>query len=317
MPNTLLVYNPVAGRYPSRLLTERAAGVLEEYGWGVDIETTSGGEHIHSLACQAVENKKDSLIVVGGDGSLNKALPGLVGTETALGVLPAGTANVWAQQIGLPGLSWTRWKALEESAHQLARGHIKQVDVGLSNDKHFLLWSGIGIDAFIVHRIEPRKQWEKNFTVARYAASAVWSASQWHGISLRIDTGDSHIEGKYMLAEISNIRLYAGGFATLSPQASLDDGLMELWLFDGESLEEVLQQAWSIWSGQHVNSKQVIFKQFDKITLESDTPIYLQMDGEPEFGGRQVSISVLPRNLNVLIPERAPEMLFQANHSQR
>ena len=299
------------------MLTERAANVLEGYGWGVDIETTSGGEHIHSLANQAVEDKKDSLIVVGGDGSLNKALPGLVGTETALGVLPAGTSNVWAQQIGLPGLSWTRWKALEESAHRLARGHIKQVDVGLSNDKHFLLWSGIGIDAFIVHRIEPRKQWEKNFTVMRYAASAVWSARQWQGIDLRVVTDELNIEGKFILAEVSNIRLYAGGYATLSPQASLDDGLMELWLFDGESLEEVLQQAWSVWSGQHVNSNRVQFRQFDKVTLESDTPIYLQMDGEPEFGGRQVSISVLPRNLKVLIPEGAPEMLFQANHSQR
>ena len=317
MPNTLLVYNPVAGRYPSRMLTERAAGVLEGYGWGVDIETTSGGEHIHSLASQAVEDKKDSLIVVGGDGSLNKALPGLVGTETALGVLPAGTANVWAQQIGLPGLSWTRWKALEESAHRLARGYIKQVDVGLSNDKHFLLWSGIGIDAFIVHRIEPRKQWEKNFTVMRYAASAVWSARQWQGIDLRVVTDELEIEGKFMLAEVSNIRLYAGGYATLSPQASLDDGLMELWLFDGESLEEVLQQAWSVWSGQHVNSKRVQFRQFDKVTLESDTPIYLQMDGEPEFAGKRVSISVLPRKLKVLFPEGAPEMLFQANHSQK
>ena len=158
MPNTLLVYNPVAGRYPSRMLTERAAEVLEGYGWEVEIETAKGGEHIRALASQAVEEKKDSIIIVGGDGSLNKALPGLVGTETALGVLPAGTANVWAQQIELPGLSLTRWKALEESAHRLARGQIKKMDVGLSNDKHFLLWSGIGIDAFIVHRIEPRKR---------------------------------------------------------------------------------------------------------------------------------------------------------------
>jgi len=214
-------------------------------------------------------------------------------------------------------LSWTRWKALEESAHRLARGHIKQVDVGLSNDKHFLLWSGIGIDAFIVHRIEPRKQWEKNFTVMRYAASAVWSARQYQGIDLRVVTDELKIEGKFMLAEVSNIRLYAGGYATLSPQASLDDGLMEMWLFDGESLEEVLQQAWSVWSGQHVKSKRVQFRQFDKVTLESDTPIYLQMDGEPEFAGRRVSIRVLHRNLKVLIPEGAPEVLFQANYNQR
>jgi YegS/Rv2252/BmrU family lipid kinase len=309
-----MVYNPVAGRYPSRMLTERAASVLQQYGWDVEIETTTGGDHIFSLASQAVLDKKDSLIVVGGDGSLNKALPGLVGTETALGVLPAGTSNVWAKEIGLPGLSWTRWKALEESAHRLARGNIKRVDVGLSNEKHFLLWSGIGIDAFIVHRIEPRKQWEKNFTLVRYAANAVWSASKWQGVKLRIVIDDLNVEGKFMLAEVSNIRLYAGGFATLSPQARLDDGLMELWLFDGENLEEVLQQAWSLWSGKHVNSKRVKFMQFKKVILESDSPIHLQMDGEPEYGGMQVSISVLPGILKVIIPDQAPKSLFQVNH---
>ena len=313
MPNTLLVYNPVAGRYPSRMLTERAARVLQQYGWSVEIETTTGGSHIQSLARQAVQDNRDSIIVVGGDGSLNKALPGLVGTETALGVLPAGTANVWAQELGLPGLSWTRWSALEESAHRLARGQVQQVDVGLCNNKHFLLWSGIGIDAFIVHRIEPRKQWEKNFTVMRYAASAVWNASQWQGIDLRVVGDDLHVEGKFMLAEVSNIRLYAGGFATLSPEASLDDGLMELWLFEGENLEDILQQAWSLWSGRHVNSKRVQYMQFKEIILESNTPIYLQLDGEPEVGGKQVAIAVLPKSLKVLIPDKAPRPVFQAD----
>ena len=313
MPNTLLVYNPVAGRYPSRMLTERAAGILQQYGWNVEIETTTGGGHINSLARQAVLENRDSIIIVGGDGSLNKALAGLVGTDTALGVLPAGTANVWAKELGLPGLSWKRWDALEESAHRMARGGVVQVDVGLCNDKHFLLWSGIGIDAFIVHRIEPRKQWEKNFTIMRYVATAVWDASQWRGIDLRIVADDFQMEGRFMLAEVGNIRLYAGGYATLSPEASLVDGLMELWLFDGENLEDVLQQAWALWSGKHVNSNRVQFKEFNKIVLESDTPIYLQLDGEPEYGGERVTVSVLPRALKVLIPDTAPKSLFHVD----
>jgi YegS/Rv2252/BmrU family lipid kinase len=310
MPTTLLVYNPVAGRYPSRMLTERAAKVLEGYGWQVDIETTRDGSQIPLLAQQAVQDKKDMLIIVGGDGSINKALPSLVGTDTALGVLPAGTSNVWAQELGLPGLSWTRWKALEESAHRLAKGDVRRVDIGKCNEKYFLLWSGIGIDAFIVHRIEPRKQWEKNFTLVRYGASVVWSASQWQGVDIRVFADGMQVEGRYMLVEVSNIRLYAGGLAKLSPQANLDDGLMELWLFDGESVNDVLQQAWSLWSGRHVESDRVKFVQFNQIVIESDTPIYLQMDGEPEVGGQQVAISVLPRQLKVMVPDRAPSSLF-------
>ncbi|MBK5108692.1 MAG: diacylglycerol kinase family lipid kinase [Anaerolineales bacterium] len=311
MPSALLVYNPVAGRYPAHMLTERAAKVLESYGWKVDIRTTSEGSQIPLLAQQAVQENMDSLIIVGGDGSLNKALPSLVGTDTALGVLPAGTANVWAQELHLPGLSWTRWSALEESAHRLAKGEIRQVDIGKCNEKYFLLWSGIGIDAFIVHRIEPRKQWEKNFTLVRYGASAVWSARQWQGVNIRVLIDGTQIEGKFMLVEASNIRLYAGGLATLSPQATLDDGLMELWLFDGDSIEQILQQAWSLWSGKHIDSEKARYVQFKQIVLESDKPIHMQMDGEPEIGGTRVSVSVLPRQLKVLVPDQAPDSLFE------
>ena len=311
MPSTLLIYNPVAGRYPSHMLTERAAKVLESYGWNVDIETTVEGSQIPLLARQAVKDRKDSLIIVGGDGSLNKVLPSLVGTDTALGVLPAGTANVWAQELQLPGLSWTRWNALEESAHRLAKGEERRVDTGKCNEKHFLLWSGIGIDAFIVHRIEPRKQWEKNFTLVRYGASAVLSARTWQGVNIRVLADGMQLEGKFMLVEVSNIRLYAGGLTTLSPQATLDDGLMELWLFDGSSVEDVLQQAWSLWSGKHIDSERVKFIQFKQIVLESDAPIYLQMDGEPEIGGTKVEVSVLHRQLKVLVPDQAPDNLFR------
>jgi diacylglycerol kinase (ATP) len=315
MHQTLLIYNPVAGRYPSRILTARAAKVFQQYGWGVEIQTTMDGSHIPILASQAAQDHKDSIIIVGGDGSLNKALPGLIGTGTALGVLPAGTANVWAQELGLPGLRWTRWLALEESAHRLARGSVRSVDVGLCNDKHFLLWAGIGLDAFIVHRIEPRKQWQKNFTLVRYAADAVWSASRWEGINLRVESEDRSFEGMYMLAEVSNIRLYAGGLTTLSPQSLLDDGVMELWLFEGKSMEDVLQQAWSLWSGKHVDSDRVECVPFNKIQLASDAPIFIQMDGEPEIGGDRVTVEVLPRQLKVLIPENSTNTLFQGSNN--
>lgn len=318
MVDVVLIYNPVAGRYPSRMLAERAAAVFESYNWNVDVQTTTSGKQMPILAEQAAIDRLDALIVVGGDGSLNKSLPGLIGTETALGVLPAGTANVWAQELGMPGLRWTRWKALEESAHQLARGQIRRIDVGLCNDKYFLLWAGIGLDAFVVHRIEPRQQWQKNFTLVRYAADVIWSASRWQGINLSLSVDEKIIEGQFMLAEISNIRLYAGGLTKLSPQSVVDDGMMELWLFDGQNLEDILRQAWALWTGQHVNSDRVRCFPFEKIKLQSDVPIFLQMDGEPEFAGDQLTIEVLPRKLKVLIPEQTPASLFKSiNHSDQ
>ena len=310
MPSALLVYNPVAGRYPSRLLTERAASLLQKHGWQIQIETSKDGNHITQLAHQAAAEKLDAFYVVGGDGSLGHALPGLIGTQTALGVLPAGTSNVWAQEIGLPGLTWTRIMALEESARQLAQAQVWEVDVGLCNQVPFLLWAGVGLDAFVVHHIEPRSQWEKNFSVVHYLATAVWNATIWHGINLGVIEGGELTQGHFMLAVVSNIHLYAGGIANISPNALLDDGLMDLWLFEGKNLEDAVQQAWNLWAGRHIQSNRVQQIQFQKISLESDSPIHLQIDGEPEKGSELLTIEVLPRALKVLVPDITPRTLF-------
>ena len=313
MRKALLIYNPVAGRYPSRLLTERAAAVLQKMDWQVEIETTSDGEHITRLSQQAVKEGFDALFVVGGDGSVNRALPGLIGSRTALGVLPAGTANVWAQELGLPGLTWTRLMALEESADRQVDPQVVEVDVGLCNGIPFLLWAGVGLDGFIVHRIEPRKPWEKHFANLPYAAKAVFNAANYHGIELKVVTGEEVVSGQFMLAVASNVRLYAGGLAKLSPNAKLDDGVMDLWLFEGKSLEDIVQQAWNLWSGRHTLSERVRGLRFRKASFESEAPMYVQIDGEPENGGTSMTIEVVPHALRILVPRNTQCELFQAS----
>ena len=305
-----LVYNPFAGRYPSWILAEQAVRVFTRHGWAVQVKKSQSGEAITRLAQQAAAEEMDAFIVIGGDGSLNFAVKGLLNSRTALGVLPAGTANVWAQELGLPGLSWTRWLALEESANRLTRASVHAVDVGLCNDKPFLLWAGVGLDAFIVHRIEPRQRWEKHLAVAHYAATSVWSASQWHGMNLRVYADGREISGHFLLGVMSNVRLYAGGYATLSPNAQLDDGMMDLWLFKGDSLADTVNLALELLAGSHRHSEKVEYVGFNHLRLESDQRLYLQLDGEPLDLAEGVDIRVQTQALRVLVPESAPAALF-------
>lgn len=312
----LVAYNPAAGRYPSRLLVERAARVFHEHGWSVQLEQTLDGDHITHLARQAVSAGMDYFIIAGGDGSVSRAVAGLINSETALGVLPAGTSNVWAQELGLPGLSWTRWMALEESARRLAQARIKTVDVGVCNLRPFLLWAGIGLDGFVVHHIEPRRRWEKHFAVVQYAASVVWHASFWHGMNLRVIVdGNPITSGHYLLALVSNVRLYAGGIAEVSPLARLDDGLMDLWLFDGETLGDVVQLAWEVYSGSHSRSEKVRRVEFSHLRLESDSRMYVQMDGEPVEWDGYAEITIQSQNLRVMVPPQILHDLFSQGAS--
>ena len=310
MPRAYLSYNPVAGRFPSLMLVERAAEHLRAQGWKIHIEQTLDGEHITQLARQAAREGVDAFFVVGGDGSLNQAIGGLIGSQTALGVLPAGTANVWAQELGLTSLNWTRRMALEESAQRLSRAQPRLVDIGLCNKHPFLLWAGVGLDAFIVHRIEPRSRWEKHFAVAQYTASAIWNAGFWRGMNLRVDVDNRTIRGHFLLGVVNNIHLYAGGLAQLSPDVRLDDGLMDLWLFKGETLGDTVQIAWELLSGNHLQSDQVERIPFQSLRLDSDSPMYMQVDGEPLETKNGVEIEVRPQALWVLVPEQTPQPLF-------
>jgi len=310
MRSAYLVFNPHAGRFPSRMLTERAAEVLTQQNWQIRLEQTSGGLEITQLARQAASEQTDAFFVAGGDGSVNLATAGLVGTQTALGVLPAGTSNVWAQELGLPGLTYARWLALEESAQRLANGETRWVDVGFCNQRPFLLWAGVGLDGFIVHHLEPRSRWEKHFAVVSYAARAVRHAGFWSGMDLQAVADDQQISGRYLMAVVSNIHLYAGGLAEISPQARLDDGGMDLWLFAGETVLETVQHAWDLFSGHHLHSDRARCVQFNQLRLTSDQSMYIQLDGEPADGGAQVDIHVRSKALKILVPERAPRVLF-------
>jgi diacylglycerol kinase (ATP) len=315
MPTGYLVYNPHAGRYPTGMIAEKTAKILRDYGWRLMIEKARDGSHVTQLARQASEKGSDGFFIVGGDGSLNLALPGLVGTNTALGVLPAGTANVWAQEIGLPTMSLVNWSAVEESAHMLAKAGTHKVDVGFLNRKPFLLWAGAGLDAYVVHRIEPRGRWEKYFAVAQYTASAAWNAGFWRGFNLNVEIDGKDISGHYLLAVVSNIHLYAGGLAELSPDARLNDGLMDLWLFEGDDLIDTVQHAVDLLTGRHLHSDHVSRHICSRLSLETDSHLYCQVDGEPVDENNKVEIMVQKRSLLVFIPENPPHTLLVENET--
>lgn len=305
-----LIYNPMAGRFPSQPLVERAAKILNANGWDVELLRTKGGDHITKLARRAARDDLDAVFIAGGDGSVHKAIAGLMGSDTCLGVLPSGTANVFAQELGLPTLSWTNWVALEQSVKKLLNGHVHSMDVGICQGIPFLLWGGAGFDAFIVHHLEPRTRLQKQFPATQYAANAAWYARNWSGMDLNIWADGEKLEGTFILALVTNVHLYAGGFAEISPSAKLDDGRMDLWLFSGDSMLETLQHLFDLAAGKHLDSENTILRPCQEIKIESGPDLYLQLDGEPVQPSSDVKITIEPGALKVMVPDSLPRPLF-------
>ncbi len=305
-----LIYNPMAGRFPSLPLVERAAKTLESNGWEIDITRTEGGDQITKLAKRAATSGLDAIFVAGGDGSIHQAVAGLLGSETALAVLPAGTANVWAQELGLPTLSWTNWGALETSVKKILNGTVRTMDVGVCQGIPFLLWAGVGFDAFIVHHLEPRSRWQKQIATPHYAANVAWYARTWSGMDLNIWADGEKVSGIYVVALVTNIHLYAGGLAEISPKARIDDGIMDLWLFAGDTLLETLQHMFDLASGKHLSSEKTNYIPCKKVIIKSKTDLYLQLDGEPIAPSKKITIDIRSQALRVLVPRDVPKPLF-------
>jgi diacylglycerol kinase (ATP) len=309
MRRALILYNPVAGRYKVKPFLRSVTRVLAESGWQAEVTATHSGTHATEAARQAAEEKFDAVFTAGGDGTIGQVAAGLVGTHTALGILPSGTANVLALEFGLPVFYWTRWWALKENARTLANAPVHPVDVGLCNGQPFLLWAGMGLDAMTVHTLEPRFGIEKFLAFPEYMGATIWNVSQWNGIRLRLWADDQEVEGNFMLAVVNNIRRYMGGLSVLSPEAHMDDGEFDLWLFSGRNLADAFRQAYDLWRGYHLTSNMARRIPFHILHVEAESPFLVQTDGEPRPETREVNVSIRPRSLRMLMPPKALGLL--------
>ncbi|MBN2386863.1 MAG: hypothetical protein JXB85_07575 [Anaerolineales bacterium] len=308
MADALLVYNPAAGRISVEPFIAGTVRALNRLGWRVEVTETVTGRHATQLARMAAGENFRAVFAIGGDGTVGQVASGLIGSQTALGVLPAGTANVWAREVGLKPFTWIRWRRLRENARILAESPVCCVDVGLCNGQPFLMWAGFGLDAMTVKKLEPRRRFEKYLSVPHYAATTIWSAAVWHGLNLRVWANDERIEGHYLLAVANNIRHYVGGLAQISPHAYLDDGQMDLWLLSGNTLADAFRHFFEILSGRHLTSDKARCIPFHQARIESDTPFPIQLDGEPLLGTQRVTLGVMPRALRVLMPTPAQHL---------
>jgi diacylglycerol kinase (ATP) len=309
MRKGLLLYNPAAGRLPVKRFVRSIMRPLRLAGWQVEIAETLSGSHATSVARQAASEKFDAVFAIGGDGTLGHVANGLINTDTALAALPAGTMNVWATEMGQRPFDWWHPRALSENARLLANAPAYCVDAGICNGHAFLLWSGIGLDAEIIRQLEPRPRVEKYVSVPQYVAATVWNVAIFHGMDLRVWADDQRVDGHYLLAVATNIRKYIGGLAVLSPDAFIDDGLMDLWLINGSTLADAIRAFFEVLAGAHVNSEQVRRLPFHSARVESDTGFAIQMDGEPMLGGKQADLSIQKRALRVLVPPGASRLL--------
>ncbi len=303
-----LIVNPTSGPRDVRRELHAVQSHLEGHGWQTSSHLTEGPGEATDLARQARDEGIDVVFVVGGDGTINEVINGLAGGTTALGVLPGGTGNAWAKELGLPTRSPRHWLPLLDSVKALVPGTIRRIDLGKANGRYFLQWAGLGLDAEVTYAMEPRTRRQRRMGVVAYAVAGVTIAATMAGVRTRIFVDDQRIYRRSILIVISNSQLY-GGKVRIATDARLDDGLLDVNVFAGTGFASAVRTALGVITGLHVRDPRHSFYLGRSIRVETDKPMAVHVDGEP-FGTTPLECAVVPRALSVIIPKDTRPDLF-------
>lgn len=326
-----LIYNPSGGQVIIRHELGNMVALLRRHGWSVTLHETSKPHEATELARGAVSRGASVVIAAGGDGTVNEVANGLVNTDAALGVLPMGTTNSWALQMGIPALnpmlpgtqaakllagleehmtrplpvSYYR-KVLLGAARVLIEGQTVAVDVGEVSGRYFLISAGVGLEAEIVQSISLKEK--RALGSWAYVLTAIEEAYRYVGTDVSLDLDGNILHLNTPLIVISNIQLY-GGMVAIGPRACVNDAKLDVCIFKGEGFFTFVQHALKVLSHRHLQDPKVEYYQCQRIAIESARPLPVHVDGDP-FTSTPITVRAVPSSLKVIVPEVLPGSLF-------
>ncbi len=303
-----LIHNPVAGQRSADNDLDQAVRYLRMRGWEINVLRTRGSGDAMRYAQEAAQRGIDMIISAGGDGTLGEVANGLVASRCALGVLPIGTGNVWARMLGFPIWTPVYRSALLDAARILIEGKRRWIDVGRAGGRYFVLWMGVGFDAQVAQNVEPRRAIRRNWGNLAYWVAAVAESLSLRGTPATVTVDGTKVRRRVLLVLVSNARLY-GPSLQLTPEACLDDGLLDVYIFEGGNALDVIRHVVLLAMGRHVHSSSIQIYRATEIEIETDDPLPLHTDGDP-MGQTPISVSVIPHALQVVVPEQASASLF-------
>ncbi len=240
----------------------------------------------------ALEDGVSSILVAGGDGMVNTVGRELIGTDTALGVLPCGSGNGFARHFGIP-------LDPESAARALTNAEVRRIDVGTANDRPFFVTCGMAWDAAIVRSFErsPVRG------ILPYVFAGAYELFEYRPSRFEVsfDDGETVVYDKPMVFTAANLTQYGGG-ARIAPRACENDGFLELVVVTKADAGKAVASFARLFDGTLEKAAGVTNRRFSGMTVRRGTHDPIQLDGELVETSADVRIGLIPAALPVLIP---------------
>ena len=293
-----VVLNPVAGNSDAGALRQSLERRFADVDWSYEVYRTTGEERVTEIVRAALDRDFDVFVAVGGDGTVSGVAAGLVHTDIPLGIIPVGTGNALARDLGVPLNS-------EEALRLLTGEHsVVDIDAMQAGDRIYLLNVTVGISAVVMRDTE--RQDKRRLGMLAYVWTGFRKLLGWqpHRFNVVAD-GQMH---RFRASEVAVVNAGAIGDPSLrwGTQVRLDDGQLEACILRAQSAVGYLRLAWSMLLHRQRRDPGLRCLVVERhIAIHTGRPLPVQADGE-FVGHTPVDISVVPGAVRMIVPQSWP-----------
>lgn len=266
---------------------------MRRFDLGQELLQTESEEHAVRLVRDAVAARYDVVVGAGGDGSIGLVANELVGTDTALGILPLGSIMNIPRMLDLP-------RDLDAAAQILRDGHVRKIDVGASGNTLFYEAASVGLHAAVFRDMPRVDEGDYAAMVRSIVAAFRYRPSR---LTIRLEDGPE-IVTRALVVAIANGRFMGAGF-TVAPDARVDDGLFDIRIFEHYSKWELLRHFTSIAFGRRAYAPHVRTERASAVVISSARPLPVRADAI-DLGFTPVTFQMRAGVLRVVAPDQAP-----------
>ena len=290
------IVNPKSGASSSKLTGRQFEEYLIKKGFEVRVSLTTSLDDACELATgAAVDYDCAMVIVVGGDGTVREVAHGLEGSDKPLLIVPCGTENLLANELGFD-------EKLKTIIRTFEAGYIRTLDLGSANGKCFTSIAGFGFDGEVVRRVNEQRKGHIDYSDYVWPIWRAFWSYKFGAMKVEVD-GEEIFDGPGLVF-VGNISRYAVGLQILH-YADFGDGLLDVCIYKCASRVHLVKHSVMTILKQHAGTKDVIYRQGKNICVSSQTTdIETEIDGDPG-PALPVQIKVIPQAVNVIVPEGA------------
>ena len=291
----IFVVNPISGTQGKKAILKCIDERLDRSIYDYSIVKTEYAGHATQIAANAVREKVDVVVAIGGDGTINEIARSLVHTETVLGIIPCGSGNGLARHLRIP-------MDPKAAIDVINRGYELCIDYGKINNILFFCTCGVGFDAFISLKFADSGK----RGLLTYLENTLHESLRYQPETYEIENEEGTVKYKAWLIACGNASQY-GNDAYITPQASLTDGLMDVTIMEPFTVLDVPSLSFQLFNKTIDQNSRVKTMRAKKIKIHRANDGVMHFDGDPLMAGKELEVEIVPSGLRVIATEKKKE----------